>query len=79
MFFIISDPSSSLLILLDLQRDTNGGFSPIIKLPFNLPFLSCNSYTNVLFIRFCNDAYTPTMAKNVEDYLASTYELCEDG
>jgi hypothetical protein len=60
-------------------RDSHGGFNPIESL-FNLSLPKNSiSYEALLFPQFCYDAYTPTLDKNIEDFLVSTYELCEDG
>lgn len=55
-----------------------GKFNEVLA-PSVLPFSSLRKDRYVLsYARFCLEAYMPTVANNIRDYLVSTYELCEE-
>jgi len=59
-------------------RDSQGEFNPN-KALIGHSICKLEKHASPIFIQFSFDAYMPTLPKNIKDFLASTYELCEDG
>jgi len=49
------------------------------RAPLELPSLTIDTRQLIVCSCISFKVYVPTLAKNVEDYPVSIYELCEDG